>query len=684
MCLDSENGHIISGNRYLDRKKYSRALEEFNKALDADPRNEYAYQGLGHLYLQQGKYEQALEAFRKGLRINSRNQYIHQGLGYIYLEQGSYDAAEREFEVTLRLGGDNMFARRMLGYIYKRKGKDEAAASEFIKATELYLGREENNKRPASGDGRRDWKVKLLRMPGFPDENDIGGRQLNYCLLPPLALGCLTGFLRQNGFDIDQDDLNIKIHYDNKYCDDAGDKVDISVFYDEGRILRWLREGGDGYLDSVMEAVGRKTGLSGYPVVLLSLPAFFNNSGCLMFTLALARFLKNRHNPVLVLGGANQSVELLSKYDRRDIDFVIYGDGEVALLELLGAIRQDADPGECLYSCVKEEGRFMATEVHPPLKPDFSGLPMDKYRHEGTLLLLFKFIKGCAHECVFCPESTNRLVYVLKPEKAAGYLKELQEKYNPTGFFFLSDTINISRGFLNEFCDEIIGSGTDILWTDSARADNLDRDTLFKMRRAGCIRLVFGMETASPGLLRYVDKRISLRRLEDVLRWADEAGIWTGVEIICGLPHEKERDVDETVSFLNRNKEFINSAYFNQFGLRDGSVLMRSPERFGIENIKEICQYADGEFTYFHKYGYDETGGLQWQEKKRQIIAAHKKLINNTCWQSAFPIYEFEHVLFSLYSRFADKKAVSGIFNEMLKERNYQRQQSTDHAKARY
>ena len=695
-----EEKHLALGNLHLNNKNYILAAKEFNKVLEINPHNEHAYSALGHVYLQQRQFDSALQEFNKAMKISTRVESAHQGLGTVYLERELYNLAEKEFEITLQFNGDNIFAHQMLGYVYKRNGKHDLAAEEFIKATDLYLLKEGLGKICTSS---KKIATKILRMPSFCNKGVLHSTELNTSLLPPLALGQIVAYLRTNGIEIDQDDLNIKIHYENYYSKMKEKEIDTSVFFDEERVSKYISGDLDRDLELIMENIGRKTNLYGYNVILLSLPVIFDNSSGLLFALALSRFLKKKYNPILILGGGNQSIELLTKRTCKDIDFIIQGDGEVILLKFLSDLKNNVDPKEFISSQVVENGKIVADKIYPPIKPDFSGLPIDMYRYEGvnsgsnngsngileefnrsgTLLFPFKFIRGCPYECIFCPESTNKLIYVLNPKRVALYLKELQKEYNPTGFFFLSDTINISRQYINELCDEIINNNVKVLWTDSVRADNLDKDTILKMRKAGCIRLVFGMETASSKLLSYVDKKIGLKSLENILKWTDEAGIWTGLEIICGLPHEKDSDTEETIIFLNRNKPYINTLYFNQFGLRDGSILLKKAEKFGIENIVELNQYANEEFTYFHKYGYDETGGLAWQDKKRQILTSHKKLLNSIYWNEEFPIYEFEHFLFFLYNKLGNKQDILGIFNKAVKEKADLKKKLLDNEKSK-
>ncbi|MBU1887859.1 MAG: tetratricopeptide repeat protein, partial [Candidatus Omnitrophica bacterium] len=572
---NSQYGHLGLGFCYLEQRQTERVLDEFNQVLKLNVQNDQAHLGLGLHYKFNKQFDKAIDELKQALKINTKIEVAHQNLGEIYLERKMYNLAQIEFEQTLQLNTDNISARQMLGYVYKRQSKDYLAVTEFIRATNLYLAKEKANK--VVDDNGGELAVKMLRMPSFCNKDEINSTGLNTSLLPPLALGQIVAYLRAKGIKIDQDDLNINVHYDNCCSKILESQVDVSVFFDENKISKYISGAEDKYIDMIMEKIERKSEFCGYNVILLSLPVMTSNSSGLLFTLGLCRFLKKKYNPIVIAGGARQSIDLLNKYECKDIDFVSNG-GESMLFRLLSEFKNGLELTESLDgSRIRENGcKLIAGEPTPMLKPDFSGLPIDKYKYKGlrtrysdecreileefnksgTLLLPFKFITGCPYECAFCPMAVNKSMHVLDPATVALYLKELQEEYNPTGFFFLSDTINISRQYVNELCDEIIKNKAKILWSDCARADNLDRDTLFKMREAGCIRLIFGIETASPRLLQYIRKGIGVKRLEDTLRWSDEAGIWTGVEIICGLPHEKDSDVEETVAFLNKNKKY--------------------------------------------------------------------------------------------------------------------------------
>ena len=294
------------GQIYRDQRRYAESEKIFAEAIELNPKNDVAYAGLGHTYLRQKRFDLALESFNKALKINVKAGSAHQGLGIIYLERQLYNLAEMEFENALRFKTDNIYVHQSLGYAYKRNGKHDLAVKEFIKATDLCL-----LSKTASGElvdskknneinvvNNQKIKTKILRMPSFSNKDLSHAAELNTSLLPPLALGQIVAYLRGNGIEIDQDDLNIKIHYDNYYSEAKEKKIDTSIFFDEDKISRYILGTKDRDLDSIMENVEEKSSFFGFDLILISFPIIFDNSSGFLFALALCRFLKMKYNHI--------------------------------------------------------------------------------------------------------------------------------------------------------------------------------------------------------------------------------------------------------------------------------------------------------------------------------------------------------------------------------------------------
>ena len=146
-------------------------------------------------------------------------------------------------------------------------------------------------------------RVKIIRTPMFLSVP--GG--INTVLLPAQGMAQIVYFLRLSGIDIDQDDLNIKIHFDNRFGNEK-EIVEEKIFYDSGRIINYVRGEEDPHLQSVLEKCERKTGLSGYDIVMFSIPEDIKNMTAVMFALAFSRYVKGRYGPVIAAGGFHFSV----------------------------------------------------------------------------------------------------------------------------------------------------------------------------------------------------------------------------------------------------------------------------------------------------------------------------------------------------------------------------------------
>ena len=218
----------------------------------------------------------------------------------------------------------------------------------------------------------------------------------------------------------------------------------------------------------------------------------------------------------------------------------------------------------------------------------------------------------------------------MQPDVVANAIKGLVEKYDTRYFMFADDLFNISRKFADEMADAFIRHDLDIMWSDCAYLKNLDLPLLQKIRKSGAIRLVWGVESTSPKMQKMIGKGIKMDEAQDILRWSHEAGIYNSVEIIAGLPHETDEDIDHTIEFLHRNRAYIDQMYLNPFSLITGSRMEKNPERFGITNVKPVAtifqRNPDEVYSWIQRYTFDEVNGHPWKDKIRQIEDSYRRL----------------------------------------------------------
>jgi Tfp pilus assembly protein PilF len=93
---DSE-ASFNAGLAHLRENRPALALEQFKKAIKEDPKNAYAYKGLGLTYAQLGKLSEAIASFRKALELNPYYVDVRNDLGTALVLSGKRAEGKAEF-----------------------------------------------------------------------------------------------------------------------------------------------------------------------------------------------------------------------------------------------------------------------------------------------------------------------------------------------------------------------------------------------------------------------------------------------------------------------------------------------------------------------------------------------------------------------------------------------------------
>ena len=223
------------------------------------------------------------------------------------------------------------------------------------------------------------------------------------------------------------------------------------------------------------------------------------------------------------------------------VDNFVAGPGEYQLLQLLG---MDA-AGEKTW------------------RPDYLGLPRNKYLSPG-FILPYSASAGCYwSRCEFCPEKAEGNAYDPIPtQRVISDLKALAEKTCPVLIHLLDNAI--SPALLNTLTTD----NTGIPWYGFSRIDLhlTDLDFCVALKRAGCVMLKLGIESGDQGVLDAMEKGISVEMASLVLKNLKEAGIAAYVYLIFGTPAETETHARKTLEFTVKHSDcidFLNLAIFN-------------------------------------------------------------------------------------------------------------------------
>lgn len=316
--------------------------------------------------------------------------------------------------------------------------------------------------------------------------------------------------------------------------------------------------------------------------------------------LTLARLLKEKFPHLhITLGGPIFSVnagQLLGHPEFFD-DFchsIVTFEGEEPLHRLLTALKA-GDALSTVPNLIHLEGRdVVQNKERVELRfeeipgPTFDGLPMHNYLSPYPIIPVLQS-RGCYWgKCTFC---THSFVYGHRygKQKTHGMVDELEalmKKYN-TKYFTFSDEA-VSPHSLNDVSELMIERGVEIRSLALLKFEKVMDEKLFtKMKKAGFIFLMFGLESANDRVLALIDKGTTKEVERDVLKKSHKAGIWNHSFLFFGFPTETRPEAQETIDFLRDNLDSIHSFGPGVFLLNRDSSCYQYPEKFSIEHIVE-------------------------------------------------------------------------------------------------
>jgi anaerobic magnesium-protoporphyrin IX monomethyl ester cyclase len=173
-----------------------------------------------------------------------------------------------------------------------------------------------------------------------------------------------------------------------------------------------------------------------------------------------------------------------------------------------------------------------------------------RYDHvaaQGERLATMQTSRGCPAKCLFCDIRMTKF----RKRSAENVIAELRHlvAQGIDDFFFVDDTITIDKSRLLEICELIERSGLKIHFKISARVDTVKPALLEALARAGCYRIHYGVESATPRLLKYLQKQTTPEKVAQAFRWTRDAGIGTFAYCMIGIPTETREEMMNTVDF---------------------------------------------------------------------------------------------------------------------------------------
>jgi anaerobic magnesium-protoporphyrin IX monomethyl ester cyclase len=276
---------------------------------------------------------------------------------------------------------------------------------------------------------------------------------------------------------------------------------------------------------------------------------------------------------ITVLDGLHPSARPVECLSHPNVDFVVIGEGEHTIFELVGALEQGIteDLEKIKGIGFIKRGKKAITPPRQEIQdldslpfPARHLLPMDTYFAavkenpiRGVIRKRWAIMttsRGCPHKCIFC---SNNIVMGRKwrgrsPEKVVEEIEHLVETYKIEQIDFYDDNMTLNKKRVVNICDLIKERGLNIEWyvPTGVRADTLDEELLTKMSASGCKGLRIAPESGVQRVVnQIIKKNQDLKKVENAVVLSKKVGIKLGVFFILGLIGETKDDMKETINY---------------------------------------------------------------------------------------------------------------------------------------
>lgn len=275
------------------------------------------------------------------------------------------------------------------------------------------------------------------------------------------------------------------------------------------------------------------------------------------------------------------------------VDFAGAGDGEPILLDLVRCLESGGDLAG-VRGIAWRDGATIVVNERAALVMDLDTLPFPA-RHLVDLRSYRPAIghyqrlpcttiigqRGCRHRCIFCHTNTwmRHGERYRSPGNVVDEMEELERRHGVRDLLFWDNNLTADIDNISARCEEKLRRGLRVIWSGNTRSDTFDLETARLMARAGCWKLLIGIESGVQTHLNTLRKGETLAQMERAVAICRQVGIRVFATFIFGIPGERFEDGLQTIEFAKK----LNADYtkFFTMGAHPGTGLARDLDLYG-------------------------------------------------------------------------------------------------------
>ena len=278
----------------------------------------------------------------------------------------------------------------------------------------------------------------------------------------------------------------------------------------------------------------------------------------------MSKLAKERGCTVIV--SSSDSTDHYEKYIEEGADFILLGEAEMTLLELVNALQQNGKDISAIPGVAFKQNDCVIKTTRRNVLKDLDNLPIpawdlvdiQPYRkswldHAGYFSMNMGTTRGCPFKCNWCAKPIYGNRYNSRsPHNVVQELKMLKEKFQFDHIWFCDDIFGLKPGWINEFADLVEKENLHFKFKIQARADLLLQENYIRdLARAGCDNIWMGAESGSQKILDAMDKGTTIEQIHASTKLIRKYGMKPSFFIQFGYIGETKEDIKKTIRMIN-------------------------------------------------------------------------------------------------------------------------------------
>jgi len=334
----------------------------------------------------------------------------------------------------------------------------------------------------------------------------------------------------------------------------------------------------------------------------------------MLYVIGVARLIKSVDNNIKIAIGGPQATFMPSAAFAHmpDIDYICRSSGEVTLLRIAQAIENESpfsdllgvsykDPDSAVQDTDELEG-FIDLDLYP------SPFLCDVFDYSRMREAIMLTSRGCPHHCIYCytPHAFNHKVTFHSIDRVIEEVRWIRKK-GVGRLWFADPNISLKPARLVELLDRILREGLEAKMWLQTRADLVSPQLMKKMKSAGVATIAFGLESASERVMARINKHISIQKVAEAIRLAQNEDIEVELFTMFGLPYETYEDAVKTLEFVEENNvKIMGNTNSQQMQIYFGTHMERHYEDYNIRPLNKNrpvylsigCQYETDQMNH--------------------------------------------------------------------------------------